>query len=1350
MTALETPRTGLWRFRLAAWCLALVAVAFAQAPGRVVTDTKLDLTVDPVGFLGRALTLWDAQGAFGQVQNQAYGYLFPMGPFFALGRLGDVSPWVVQRLWWSLLLVTAFLGCVKLLGAMRIGAPWARVLAGLVFALSPRMLSVLGASSIEMWPSALAPWVLVPLVIGARRGDPRRLAALSALAVAVVGGVNAVATFAVVPLAAWWIWCSPAGPRRRSMMLWWPPFVLLGTMWWILPLVLLGRYSPPFLDYIESASNTTVAATVVDALRGTTNWVPYVDPNADAGRLLITEPLLLLNTGVVVVLGVIGLARVDLPWRRFLVTGLLGGLVLVTLGHVGATSGLGSGTLNDLLDGALAPLRNTHKFDVLVRLPLVIALCHAVSSLTSGRTVAEDGTRRPDPLALGVGLLAIVGVLGATVPAWTAHVAPNGAYADVPQYWDETADWLGDNAVGTTLVTPATAFGTYVWGRTGDEPLQPLASSPWAVRNVIPLVPGADIEMLDTVTAALATGQGSEGLAAFLRRSDIGTVVVRNDVVRGNDVVSPELVRATLTSTPGMRRVASFGPTVGGGPLLPSPDGRQVFVDEGWQERRPAVEVFAFVGLVDRKVTALDDLDVLVGGSGSLLRLDELGVTRGRSTVMAKDLSDGVVPGGGTILTDGNRRQEVAFARVSRNRSASLATDEPYRASRRVHRYDEDAIERWTSTPQLRGARSLEASSSLSDAGAQPEPDRSSQPFAAFDDDLYTAWRPDVSEVGRRSSLTLRLDGPQDVGTATISMDMPAEESRQLTVTTDRGRQTVTVRGRTPARVDVGRISRITLSARSTPARPIAIADVDLPTVSLSRPLVLPSLPDGSGSPSRILLQDADGREPGCLDIAGAMRCSDSHVHRVEDQRVLDRELTMPQDASYSAQLRVASRGGQALDALVQQGRLTTVEVSSQQTDEGRAGAVAAADGDDRTGWVASADDDDPTITARWVGARTISSLRLATSSTLAATTPDAVVLRFSDGSQQEAVVRDGTVAFDPVRTSYVEVHLNASAPRASVGFDGSVSSLPLGVSELRVGGVRGLPIRLDDTPRTLPCGSGPTVDVDGTTERTRLVASPLQLYRGATLDAVWCGTGTVDLARGTHRVVLAGTDAVRPVDLLLSSTSVPAAAAPTASVLSRDVVVATGHNANLGWRGRVADGTAPPIVLDGWVQGYQAPRSEASSLTESFGPGAIYRSSLIVGAILWLALLLICLVPGRDGRRWVRGHADTTRTGVGVVAAVVATAALVGGVPGLVATAVGVGVVWALRGRVAQQAVGPTAVGLAMVIAVARPWAGPDGWSGALAVPQLLALAGLSAAVVAGVRRPTSFRRMKGRSTSR
>ena len=61
--------------------LGLFAITVGQAPGRIVIDTKLDLAVDPGRFLLSATHLWDPLVEFGSVQSQAFGYLFPMGPF---------------------------------------------------------------------------------------------------------------------------------------------------------------------------------------------------------------------------------------------------------------------------------------------------------------------------------------------------------------------------------------------------------------------------------------------------------------------------------------------------------------------------------------------------------------------------------------------------------------------------------------------------------------------------------------------------------------------------------------------------------------------------------------------------------------------------------------------------------------------------------------------------------------------------------------------------------------------------------------------------------------------------------------------------------------------------------------------------------------------------------------------------------------------------------------------------------------------------------------------------------------------------------------------------------------------
>ena len=47
--------------------------------------------------------------------------------------------------------------------------------------------------------------------------------------------------------------------------------------------------------------------TLFDAFRGTSDWVPYVDTTSLAGNDLIREPTLILDSGVLMVLGVAGL-----------------------------------------------------------------------------------------------------------------------------------------------------------------------------------------------------------------------------------------------------------------------------------------------------------------------------------------------------------------------------------------------------------------------------------------------------------------------------------------------------------------------------------------------------------------------------------------------------------------------------------------------------------------------------------------------------------------------------------------------------------------------------------------------------------------------------------------------------------------------------------------------------------------------------------------------------------------------------------------------------------------------------------------------------------------------------------
>src|SRR5258707_4430632 len=191
------PLSRRWLLLVSAIALALT---FAQSPGQISPDTKLDLTANPLRFLARATNLWNSELPFGQAQNQAYGYLFPHGTFFLIGHLLGVPGWMTQRLWWALLLTVGFWGLLRVAEALGIGSPTSRVIGAAAFALSPRVLTTLGSISSETLPMMLAPWGLLPTILalrGALRDGPARpvrvLAPQAGLAVALMGPGNPIA-----------------------------------------------------------------------------------------------------------------------------------------------------------------------------------------------------------------------------------------------------------------------------------------------------------------------------------------------------------------------------------------------------------------------------------------------------------------------------------------------------------------------------------------------------------------------------------------------------------------------------------------------------------------------------------------------------------------------------------------------------------------------------------------------------------------------------------------------------------------------------------------------------------------------------------------------------------------------------------------------------------------------------------------------------------------------------------------------------------------------------------------------------------------------------------------------------
>ncbi len=1363
------PPPRLARIRLVAGALLLTGLAFVQSPGNLIADSKLDLAADPGGFLARAAHLWDGGAAFGQLQNQAYGYGWPMGPFFWLGDTVGLDGWVVQRLWLALVLITAFVGAAVVTRALGVRSELACLVAGAAYATSPRLVSIVGGVSIEAWPSALAPWVLLPLVLGAERGSPRRAAALSALAIGMVGGVNAAATAAVLPLGVVWLLSRTSGPRRRALMLWWPIFTFLATAWWLVPLFVLGAYSPPFLDWIESASVTTFPTTPFDALRGTSAWIPYVDSGWGAGNDLLRTPQLIVNSGVLLVAGILGLQARRNPQRLFLVLSVILGMLLVSLGHLGEVRGWFAGTAQSSLDAALAPLRNVHKFDPVIRLPMVVGLGWFLESLLLTRSPPRaTGTPRSGPLTATVELVGrhgqrvggvavvVIAVLATASPAALGRLAPEGALPQVPDYWKQAADWLEEEpGSGTSLLVPGSSFGSYVWGEPRDEPFQFLARSPWAVRNAVPLAPAGNIRMLDAVEERLAQGQGSPGLAAYLARAGVEHVVVRNDLTRSSDVPDPVLVHRALQDSPGITAVKGFGPTVGGGPTA-TVDGRRVLVSGGWQSAYPALQVYEVVA-PPAAATATTAPMTVVGGPEDLLDLADLGLLNSGPTLLATEGDTRAQPPGPVVLTDGLRDRERFFGRIHDSASAVRFRGSPRRTGNPTSDYLLPGHERWVTRAVALGNARITVSSSAADAGVPGGSRTGFHPYAAVDGD------PDTSFLSAPldSSPTWRLTTAAEVGGSEMQLTggKAADGGQRVLVRTERG-----VVGTVP--LGPGERRQITLPAdgiewvevaRATGRGALDLAEVSLPGVSARRGLRTPPLPERWGAPDALVLRsDLDART-GCVTVDGQVRCSPEQQRRVsEEPGVLRRRVGLPEARQYP--IRVLARLDERNIAPLLAGQLGSVSASSTQYDDLQASALAAVDDDPGTTWLAAQIDEQPRLSFGWLKERQVRGMTLTLDPDAPGRAPRRVRLTWDGGERVVRLDAAGTARWRPFRATSFTAEILAADDAVSLGFDGVGSPLPIGVSEARVKGVPEFPLRFDRPLVSTRCGSGPTLVVNGRWLRTRIVSAAPAVLAGETFEATPCGSATVTLRAGRNRVALRPGDGFLPSAVVLGD--IPAASVTTlgeavTGPTTREFtgsgsaqLVGTPENANPGWTARQGGDRVTPVVVDGWRQGWWSGSEEP--IQAQFSPDGPYRAGLVGGGVLVLLLLVGLWLPGRR-LSFAPALAPTSlRWAYAALAAVLAAGLLAGWAGAALALA------WTALLRTllawmpgAAAGLNGALVGLAAVAYTVRPWGSPVTWAGTWQWPaQAVVLAAVGAlVVVAGRGRPS--RRSAGRSTS-
>jgi arabinofuranan 3-O-arabinosyltransferase len=1252
-------RRSAWhRAGWVACCLLLALLPFVTSPGNIIADSKLDLAINPIGFLARALSLWDPQ-QFGQLQNQANGYLFPIGPFFEAGRLAAVPPWVVQRLWISAVLIVAFAGTVRLAARLGLGAPWTRAAAGFAYALSPMALTLLGEYSGEYLPQAIAPWIVIPLVGAAARTGPAslaRAAARSAVAVALCSGVNAACTAAALIPAVLYILTRPAALRWR-LLAWWAPAVVLVTLWWSVPLVLLEKYGVSFLPYTESASATTSVTSLDNALRGVENWISYLvvdgQPWWQVGYRIANQVLPTLLSGLVAALGLAGLARGRPAEQRFLVWSLLTGLVIISAGH----PSLGNPLVDPVaavINGPAAPLRNLWKFDPLIRLPVALGIAHLLATVH---------TRRRRLMAIAA---VTAGIGGLSLPVYLSGLANAGSFTQIPAYWTATADWLNAHAGHqAVLLVPGATFGQYDWGSPLDEVLQPLTTVDWAERDLSEVSSVGNERLLDAIDQRLAAGAGSAGLTEVIARMGVKYVVVRNDldpaVLQG---ALPARIGQALASSPGMTEVATFGPVTGGATPNDATNLNPPY---------PAVQVY--------RVSAAEPVAAVQPAAGtlrvygapeSMLTLADEGLLAGRPVLLNGDGAG--LPIAGTVATDSLRKRVRNFGELRTSYSPTLTATQAASTFEATDDYLQPGWSQYLTVARYAGITDVTASSSASDIATIPSLWASGLlPYAAVDGDLRTRWESGDWTGPAGQWIQVDFDAPVRFGAAAGPAPRASGGPRirvtfvdngaigppvsRVVVATAAGQVTDSVRATGASQwldVPAGASGwlRITVTALAWPpttalGAEVSISDILVPGVTAGRSIVAPAVP--GGDPSLVVLAKAQPQPSGCVLGSLGWACDPAPAVPTEEQYGFSHSF-------FESSPRRAVLTGSAVltDPLVTDryarlgARSATVTASSAYTDDPEDQAMSAFDGNPATTWIASTQDTRPTLTIRWRSPRVISRVTIERPPGATGLLP---VLMVGSGGQARGALITGAsdvITLRPMRTD-------------SLTLTFTPVQAPLQVTDVAIPGVPFL--TTPSLPFRLSCGLGPQLRVNGKPVATRVSGTFAALLAGQPLRFTACSPVTI--AAGLNQVTEPESDAFSVQDAVLSgpamaSPSQPATPAvikswtPSARTVAVDAAVPSylvvSESFNAGWRAVIDGRQLRAVQLDGWKQAWLLPAGTRGVVTLTYEPDRIYLAAVGGGLAFLMLVMLAAVWPARRRRpglaRWPRfpGRRPTAR----------------------------------------------------------------------------------------------------------
>jgi arabinofuranan 3-O-arabinosyltransferase len=1147
--AAKPGRALWWTFALVVY-LPLVMID----RGKVSSDTKSYLYLDPSRLLTRATSMWDPQVGLGTVSHQNIGYLFPLGPYYWFTeQVLHLPPWFAQRLWLGTLLFAAGMGTRYLLRTLGVDGPGVPV-AMLAYAFTPYVLEYSARLSVLLGPWAALPW-FIAFTARALRTRGWRYPALFALTVQLVGSVNASSlAYALVGPAVFAVYAvlvtRESDWRRLGSAAWRTGVLTLVTsLWWLSGLLIESGYGLNVLRFTEQISDVSSTAYPLEVLRGLGYWLFYGRDSVNFWNSALPN---LTRNGFVILVSLLipaiaMLASATVRWRYRLFW-----VILVVIG-VGISVGAAPYNHPSLVGAAFKSFAATSTLGLALRstaraTPLVVLGFAAL--LAAGINVFAVRMRAASRPGFGTGAAFVIGALCLVngVGAWSGTYY--SAYLErtsVPRYWQRALAAADAGPHDTRVLSvPGSIEATYTWGDTLD-PVEPgLIDRPFVARELVPMGSVSGANLLQALDGRLQDGTlDADAVAPIARLMAVGDVVLRGDMQtdRFNLVPAAKAWDLFTGSSPkGLTAPQTYGNKSRGRSVPAAPV--NITSPPTLSDIPPPVAIFGVENPEPIIRTKSANAPVVVAGDGEgLLDLASAGLLDPTRLILysgsfvARPAALRALPRDSVlVLTDSNRRraQRTVLSLASTQGYTETAGEEPLVADPHDQRLEVFPGETDASRTvnEMTGIASVQASGYGTDFGFSP----AGRPAAAFDGDPTTGWQLPST---KGQFLVLGLTHP--ITTDHINFVQP----KSTTSAYIRG---ISLRfdGGAPVRVSLDRSSaRVVGQTVRFPRQKFSKLEIDVDSVHAGTAL--------SGHPMGFaeirVADDAPGAQSARAvetmrlptDLLGTLgTASAGHplvivmsAETTMDDDAMRRGFTLPTDRTFSIS-GTAVLSKIASDDVIDRtlglpdaahGGVTAT--STGHLDDARARASNAVDGDETTAWNTPAGDvGGQSIRVVMPTSRTVDHLDLQLTADARHSVATKIRVTGDDGSRvidlgtqpfsADGLVDNVPVRFAPLHGRTLTVTVTDYEPlvvRAGAGF----VLEPAGIAELGIPGIRRAPV-----PARLPdaCLAG-LFAIDGRPVSVRVRGTTADALRGRPLAIASCGASKdLTLGAGRHQLV--------------------------------------------------------------------------------------------------------------------------------------------------------------------------------------------------------------------------------------